>query len=143
MSLAWKRAVLDRDGACVLWHLDCEGDLHAHHVVTQQHLRKRGLTQHAWDRRIGVTVCERGHRRHHAATERICVDFLPAEVVAFVTELGLDWYLERYYQPSANPEAPEPSSSAPTGVSPSRRFGRNSGAKPRLRDRNADRRFYK
>lgn len=26
MSLVWKRAVLDRDGACVVYH-ECEGDL--------------------------------------------------------------------------------------------------------------------
>lgn len=95
-TLRWKRRVIDRDATCVLWH-DCEGDLQAHHVVTQQHLRKRGLSRHAWDRRIGLTVCERGHRRHHSALERIPFNVLPSEVVSFVTELGLDWYLERFY----------------------------------------------
>lgn len=109
-TLRWRRRVVDRDVTCVLWH-ECEGDLHAHHVVTQQHLRKRGLSRHAWDRRIGLTVCERGHRRHHSALERIPVDVLPAEVVGFVTDLGLGWYLERYYQASASAEEPEPSPS--------------------------------
>ena len=95
MSLDWKRSVIDRDAGCVVHH-DCEGELQAHHVVTQQHLRKRHLDC-AWDRRIGVTVCERAHRRHHSAHERIPYDSLPTEVVGFVTDLGLDWYLERYY----------------------------------------------
>ena len=96
MSLAWKRAVIDRDAGCVSHH-SCEGELQAHHVVTQQHLRKRHLSEHAWDRRIGVTLCELAHRRHHSARERISYDSLPEEVVGFVTDLGLDWYLERYY----------------------------------------------
>lgn len=94
--LEWKRAVLSRDAACVVYH-SCDGDLQAHHVVTQQHLRKRGLGDWAWDRRIGVTVCELAHRRHHSARERISVDCLPSEVVGLVHALGLDWYLERYY----------------------------------------------
>jgi hypothetical protein len=92
----WKRAVIDRDAGCIVCH-DCEGELQAHHVVTQQHLRKHGLSEHAWDRRIGVTLCELAHRRHHSARERLDVDSLPSEVVGFVKELGLDWYLERHY----------------------------------------------
>lgn len=106
-TLRWKRRVLDRDATCILYH-ECEGDLQAHHVVTQQHLRKRQLSRHAWDRRIGVIVCERGHRRHHSARERIPVDCLPSEVVAFVTELGLDWYLERFYESPPKPDLPSP-----------------------------------
>lgn len=98
--LAFKRAVLDRDAGCVVYH-HCEGEFHAHHVVTQQHLRKRGLGDWAWDRRIGVTLCERAHRRHHSGRERISIDVLPTEVVKFVESLGLDWYLERYYGAAA------------------------------------------
>jgi hypothetical protein len=103
--LEWKRAVIDRDAGCVVHH-DCEGRLQAHHVVTQQHLRKRDLDC-AWDRRIGVTVCERAHGRHHSAHERIPYDALPSEVVSFVGELGLDWYLERYYADAPIPELQE------------------------------------
>lgn len=93
---AWKRRVIARDAACVLWHA-CEGELQAHHVVTQQHLRKRGLSRHAWDRRLGVTVCELGHRRHHSARERIPLDALPTEVREFVCDLVGPDYLERFY----------------------------------------------
>lgn len=100
-KLAWKRSVLDRDATCLLWHDDCEGDLQAHHVVTQQHLRKHGLTRYAWDRRIGMTVCELGHRRHHASVQRIPFDVIPLEVVRFVNEIGLGWYFERHYGEAA------------------------------------------
>lgn len=93
---AFKRDVLDRDAACIVPH-SCQGDLQAHHVVTQQHLRKRGLGGWAWDRRMGVTVCELAHRRHHSARERIPFDCLPNEVVGFVTKLVGQDYLERYY----------------------------------------------
>lgn len=102
-KLAFKRSVLDRDAGCVVWH-DCDGDLQAHHVVTQQHLRKRGFGDWVWDRRIGVTVCELAHRRHHSARERIPYEVLPSEVVGLVNKLGLGWYLERYY--AGAPEEP-------------------------------------
>lgn len=95
-KLDWRNSVIARDAACVVWH-DCEGVLECHHVVTQQHLRKHGLDHARWDRRIGVTVCERAHRRHTLAVERIPFDVLPDEVVTFVEELGFGWYLERYY----------------------------------------------
>jgi hypothetical protein len=108
-TLEWKRSVLDRDAGCVVWH-DCDGDLQAHHVVTQQHLRKRGLGDWAWDRRIGVTVCELAHRRHHSARERIRFEVLPSEVVVLVHALGLDWYLERYYAGTPIPEPEKPRS---------------------------------
>lgn len=95
-KLAWKRAVVSRDAACVVYH-HCEGELQAHHVITQQHLRKRGLGNVLWDRRIGVTVCEKAHRRHTLAIERIPRDCLPVEVETFVQSLELGWMLERYY----------------------------------------------
>ena len=114
MSLAWKRAVIDRDAGCVAHH-HCEGELQAHHVVTQQHLRKRHLSEHAWDRRIGVTVCERAHRRHHSARERIPFDSLPNEVASFVAELVGPDYLVRYY-----PGAPVPEPELLEDLSPGR-----------------------
>lgn len=108
-TLAWKRSVLDRDAGCVVYH-DCEGDLQAHHVVTQQHLRKRGLGDWAWDRRIGVTVCELAHRRHHSARERISFEVLPTEVVKLVTDLVGPDYLARYYPGAPVPEPEKPRS---------------------------------
>lgn len=95
---AWKYEVLRRDG-CVVHDdpADCELPMQAHHVITQQALRKRGLSGAAWDPRIGVGVCYRAHRRHTLAVERIPLARLPLTVRAFVHGLGLDWMLERYY----------------------------------------------
>jgi hypothetical protein len=124
--LEWKRAVIDRDAGCVVHH-DCEGQLQAHHVVTQQHLRKRGLSAWRWDRRIGLTVCERAHRRHHSARQRIPFDSLPLEVVRFVAgTLGLDWYLEKFYADAPSPEL-EQDLAAATGRARLRGWERRGG----------------
>lgn len=97
----WRDAVLQRDRGCIVHDdpLDCDGPLQAHHVVTQQHLRKRKLP--LWDPRIGVAVCEKAHRRHTSAVERISVECIPCEVLDYVAELGLGWMLERYYRQEA------------------------------------------
>lgn len=77
--------------------VDCAGLLQAHHIITQQALKKRGLHGRLWDVRNGMCLCEQSHRRHTLAVERIPFDRLPERAVAFATELGLDWMLERYY----------------------------------------------
>lgn len=97
--LAWRNAVMDRDQGCVVHRnpADCIPPFQAHHVVTQHHLRKHGHGDALWDPRVGVCVCEGAHVRHTKAVERIPVECLPGEVVAFVRELGLGWTLDRYY----------------------------------------------
>lgn len=75
------------------------GPLQAHHVVSQQHLRKRGLWRLQWDVRIGVCVCEEAHRRHTLAVERLSRDVLsPATVALIESTPALDGYLDRYYR---------------------------------------------
>lgn len=58
---------------------------HAHHIVSQQQLRKQGLSP--WgDARNGVLVTARRHERHHARVEPIHRSELPDEIYAFLTD---------------------------------------------------------
>lgn len=76
---------------------DCAGPLQAHHVVSQQQLRRRGLHDLLWDVANGATVCEEAHRRHTLAVERIPFDRLPGRCVRFAEAQGLAAILARYY----------------------------------------------
>lgn len=104
--LEWKRRSCQR--GCLLHDdaSDCEGPLESHHVITQQALRKRGLSHLAWDIRNSFSVCERGHRRHTLAVGRIPRNRLPAEAFEFADEHGLGWMIERYYPLSGDTENP-------------------------------------
>jgi len=108
--LDWKRRVCLH--GCILHESPegCEGPLQAHHVVTQQTLRKRGLDNAIWDTRMGVAVCERSHIRHTLASSRIRFEDLPASVVEYVQNLGLQWYLDRYYPRTRDTEAADTAS---------------------------------
>lgn len=101
----WKRLVIFASGGCCLAHDDpseCELPLRAHHVITQQALRKHGLAGFRWETRNGIPVCESGHRRHHSGLERIPRERLPASAIAFADEVGLDWMIDRYYPSEEN-----------------------------------------
>lgn len=78
----------------------CGGPLQAHHVLSQQHLRRAGMGGRLWDTRNGVAVCESAHTDHTRATRRISVDVLPWAAWEFARECGMEWRLERYYEPS-------------------------------------------
>ena len=96
----WKRRVCS--GGCVVHNGsvgECTGRLEAHHVVTQQHIRKRGLDDALrWNVHNGIGVCERAHARHTRAIERIPRDCLPQSTIKLIeTTPGLKGYLDRYY----------------------------------------------
>lgn len=97
--LAFKAKVLALDTACVVhpFQTDCEGVLEAHHVITQQQLRKAGRLDLLWDPRNGATVCELAHRRHTRAIQRIPLRLLPDRCVRFAAEYGFSRLLNRYY----------------------------------------------
>lgn len=97
--LQFKVKVLALDQGCVEheYPTDCEGDFEAHHVVTQQQLRKAGRLDLLWDPRNGATVCELAHRRHTRAIKRIRRDRLPARCIRFAYEHGFERMLDRYY----------------------------------------------
>lgn len=96
----WREQVFERDQSSCLVHrnpAECEWPPAAHHVVLAQRLRRDGHIDALNDRRIGMTVCSKAHRQHHAGTRVIRRDEVPAEVRAFVVELGYaDWF-ERHY----------------------------------------------
>lgn len=72
--------------------------IQAHHVITQQQLRLKGLADWAWDRRNGMAVCENPcHAQHTTAFKRISYGCLSADNIAFVEEHGLENALERQY----------------------------------------------
>ena len=95
--LMWKWLVLRRDGGCVMAPDGCDGDLQAHHIITQQKLRQVGRDDLRWDVRNGLTLCERHHRRHTRALARVPFELLRPEALEFADEVGLAWTLDRYY----------------------------------------------
>lgn len=98
-SKAWRNAVLDRDRACLVHAnpLDCREGWQAHHVVTQQVLR-REQPGALWDPLSGMCVCGLAHRQHHAGRVLIPHVAIPLAVRAFLTEQGFGGYLARHYE---------------------------------------------
>ena len=93
----WKRRVALH--GC-FWHsdrADCDGPVQGCHVIPQQTLRRHGHRESLWDVRNGVGACERAHRRHDNHQERWPRERLPGYVLEFAEELGLGWYMERFY----------------------------------------------
>lgn len=82
---------------CVLGPVGCEGRLEAHHVIAAQKLRRIGREDVVTDPRNGMSLCEKHHRRHTLGFERIPFSALREETITFADELGLVWYLERFY----------------------------------------------
>jgi len=97
--LDFKVAVLALDGRCLVHadQADCAGPLQAHHVLTQQQLRKRGHAGRLWDPANGMTICKHAHDRHTLAAERIALDVVPERCKRFARELDLEYLLERFY----------------------------------------------
>jgi hypothetical protein len=72
--------------------------LQAHHVLSRQRLRRRGLEHLVWDPANGAPACEDPcHRRHTTALRRIRLGELPPEAVEFARRHGLEDALEREY----------------------------------------------
>lgn len=71
--------------------------LDGHHAIARRHLIRLGLGDFIMDTRNRVPVCRPDHESHECAYRRIRRDELPASVFEFARELGLDYYLDRYY----------------------------------------------
>lgn len=93
--IEWKRRVCLH--GCALDSRDCEGYLQAHHVITQQQLRRAQLGHLIWETRNGLCLCERHHRRHTNATERIPREKLRPATIHWAQTHGLGYLIDRYY----------------------------------------------
>lgn len=72
--------------------------VHAHHVVYEQHVRRRGGD--VADERNLIGLCYDCHRRHHNRVAVLPLSVLPGEAVDFAHELMGDAatdYFRRYY----------------------------------------------
>lgn len=93
---AWKDAV----GACMVCPAEggsCVGPVQGHHAVSKQALKKRGLFAYLWDLRNKVDVCEHRHEQHTSGFKPIPRDLLPPAVFEFAGDVGLRWWLDRFY----------------------------------------------
>jgi hypothetical protein len=115
-SWEWKRTV--SRGGCVmcratagciepareLAHPSDLRRIEAHHIITQQQLKREGFEAWLWDARNGMALCGWHHPRHHNYRQRVPRELLPAGVFAFAAELvsdrhphGLGWILDTEY----------------------------------------------
>ena len=69
----------------------------AHHVISQETLRKMGREDLLWVVENGMPVARRVHQNHENASKRIPRVVVPAVAVAFAEQLGLGWMIERDY----------------------------------------------
>ncbi len=76
---------------------ECDGRVQGHHLISKQALKKRGLEIHLWDTRNRLPVCERRHDLHTRRIEPLPRSLIPVEAWAFADEVGLRWWLERFY----------------------------------------------
>lgn len=93
----WKRRVLSNGCQFHQDPSECEFPLQAHHILTQQQLKKHGLAEFILDTDVGMGLCYEAHRKHHSAVRRIPYELVPDAAIRFAFEHGLDYLLDRYY----------------------------------------------
>jgi hypothetical protein len=82
---------------------------HGHHVIYLQELKRVIRSHNLEDRRQGILydrrnllpLCERHHAAHHSGAHPLTLTIVRSacpKVDQFAAELGLDWWLERYYR---------------------------------------------
>lgn len=79
---------------------ECDGPLQAMHVVPKQTLKRRELRHLLWTPENGIAGCERIHRRHDLAVEKIDRALLPQRCIDFARKHGLMDALERHWPSS-------------------------------------------
>jgi 5-methylcytosine-specific restriction endonuclease McrA len=105
---AFKEAARAHRGIPPEFHHGCmacgdllDGGWHAHHVVTQQHVRR--ADGDVWDPRNAMRLCTPCHDAHHNRTRPIPLSAVPESAFEFADELlgrdGADAYWDRFYAP--------------------------------------------
>lgn len=82
---------------CVVCGRDAE---EAHHVISADYLR-RNHPGRVYEADNALPLCRDCHGRHTNASRRIPIGHLLRVNREFADELGLGWYLDRYYEASA------------------------------------------
>jgi hypothetical protein len=92
---AWRASVVV--GGCVLADDECRGPVQAHHVLPKRVLKREGHEAKLWDQRNGVGLCELHHARVERRIQALPAALIPAGAWAFADEIGLRWWLDRFY----------------------------------------------
>lgn len=100
----WRRD-LGPCAVCVHEGGTCRGQVQAHHVISQECLRKHGFSTRLMDLRNRLPVCEHRHEQHTNRFRPIPRELLPASAFEFADETGLGWWLDRQYPASTLVEA--------------------------------------
>lgn len=66
-------------------------------MVSQEALKRRGFGAFLWDVRNKLDVCTFRHEQHTSTYRRISADVLPDAAWAFAADVGLLWWVERFY----------------------------------------------
>lgn len=95
-GLVWREGM----GGCQVCPAEgrrCDGPTDAHHVISQQKLKRLGRVDLLHDHRNRLSVCRSRHSLHESASFRISRAALPLAAFAFAAELDLMWWLEERY----------------------------------------------
>jgi hypothetical protein len=104
-KLAFRVAVCS-EGRCAVESEACYGRLEAHHVTSQQHIRRFATTNKLteeetaeliWEPRNGISLCANHHERHTLALEPVPRSVLPEDALVFADSLGLSYLLDKLY----------------------------------------------
>lgn len=74
-----------------------EGPRQGHHILPKRVLKREGFEDRFWDTRNGLCLCELHHVRHERRLQAVPRSLLPEGAFAFAGEMGLGWWLERFY----------------------------------------------
>jgi hypothetical protein len=66
----------------------------AHHVISQDKLKRWGLHARLWDARNGIALCRLHHARHELAYQRVPRRLLPRAAWQFAAEIGAEFVLD-------------------------------------------------
>lgn len=94
----WRERVLEVGGyRCAVGPSYCSGPLQCHHILPKRVLRREGHEDRFWAVPNGLVLCEFHHMSHENRSRVVPAAALSQEAWSFARDLGLDWWLERFY----------------------------------------------